>query len=66
MFMAKMSTEDGGGLIEGDAVVREIRRCLLRIPFEAVRHFAILPSFRSFRELIGITIGAEPRGSVTG
>ena len=55
MFHRQDVTEDGSGFIEGDAVVVEVRRCLLRIPFEAVRHFAILPSFRSFRELIGIT-----------
>jgi hypothetical protein len=44
-------------------VILEVRGCLLRIPFEAVRHLAILSSSRSFRELIGITIGAQPRAA---
>src|SRR5947209_1153692 len=63
-------TEDGSGLIEGDAVVLEIRRYLLRIPFEAVRHLGILTSSRSFRKLIGITFalsrGAYDRAGADG
>src|SRR5207237_8930397 len=37
-------TEDCDGLIEGDAVILEVRGGLFRIPFEAVRHLGILSS----------------------
>lgn len=47
-------------------MILEVRRRFVRIPFEAVRHPAILSSSRSFREVVGITIGAQPRAARDG
>jgi hypothetical protein len=55
--------KDRRGLIEGNAVLLEVRRSFLWVPFEIVRHAAILPSSRFVLELIGITSAVSRGGA---